>query len=67
MWSNKTEEKSVWIDTVTLPGVTALFWNSAPPMVLDLGTEDMAGCPMEQDLPDCDCDVNRQDRLENLC
>lgn len=36
-------------------------------MVLDLGTDDMAGCPSEQDLPDCDCDVNRQDKLENLC
>lgn len=34
-------------------------------MVLDLGTDDMAGCPSEQDLPDCDCDVNRQDKLEN--
>lgn len=32
-------------------------------MVLDLGTDDMAGCPSEQDLPDCDCDVNRQDTL----
>lgn len=35
-------------------------------MVLDLGTDDMAGCSSEEDLPDCDCDVNRQDKLENV-
>lgn len=35
-------------------------------MVLDLGTDNMAGCQSE-DLPECDCDVTRQDKLENLC
>lgn len=34
-------------------------------MVLDLGTDDMAACPSEDYLPDCDCDVNRQDKLDN--
>ncbi|XP_051264719.1 nesprin-1 isoform X9 [Dicentrarchus labrax] len=32
-------------------------------MVLDLGTDDMAGCQSEEDLPDCDCDVNRVKKL----
>lgn len=32
-------------------------------MVLDLISDDMAGCQSEQDLPECDCDVNRQDNL----
>lgn len=35
-------------------------------MVLDLGTDDMEGCTSEEDLPDCDCDVSRQDDLKNL-
>uniref|UniRef100_A0A3P8WQJ0 KASH domain-containing protein n=1 Tax=Cynoglossus semilaevis TaxID=244447 RepID=A0A3P8WQJ0_CYNSE len=33
------------------------------PMVLDLGTDNMAGCPDEEYLPDCDCDVNRVKKL----
>lgn len=44
-----------------------LFGDFCNPMVLDLGLDNMAGCSSEEDLPDCDCDVNRQDRLENLC
>ncbi|XP_036405258.1 nesprin-1-like isoform X10 [Megalops cyprinoides] len=33
-------------------------------MVLDFGTDNMAGCPSEDsDLPDCDCDVNRVKKL----
>lgn len=35
-------------------------------MVLDLLSDDMAGCQNDQDLPECDCDVNRQDKLWNL-
>lgn len=35
-------------------------------MVLDLLSDDMAGCQNEQDLPECDCDVNRQDNSWNL-
>lgn len=35
-------------------------------MVLDLLSDDMAGCQNDQDLPECDCDVNRQDELWNL-
>lgn len=30
-------------------------------MVLDFGADNMAGCPSEEDLPECDCDVNRQE------
>ncbi|XP_067337449.1 nesprin-1 isoform X17 [Channa argus] len=32
-------------------------------MVLDLGLDNMAGCQSEEDLPDCDCDVNRVKKL----
>ncbi|XP_038137566.1 nesprin-1 isoform X1 [Cyprinodon tularosa] len=32
-------------------------------MVLDLGTDNMAGCSSEEDLPECDCDVNRVKKL----
>lgn len=35
-------------------------------MVWDLLSDDMAGCQNEEDLPECDCDVNRQDDLYNL-
>ncbi len=31
MWSTQTKEKSVWIDTVSLPDVNVVFGNSAPP------------------------------------
>lgn len=31
-------------------------------MVLDMGTDNMAGCPgQDSDLPECDCDINRQE------
>ncbi|XP_055362111.1 nesprin-1 isoform X16 [Betta splendens] len=33
-------------------------------MVLDLGSDNMAGCSSEEDLPDCDCDVNRVKKLK---
>lgn len=33
-------------------------------MVLDLAPDDMAGCQSDEDLPECDCDVSRQDELE---
>lgn len=38
-------------------------------MVLDLGTDNMAGCPSEdsEDLPECDCDINRQAYFGELC
>lgn len=33
-------------------------------MVLDMGTDNMAGCPgQDSDLPECDCDINRQENI----
>lgn len=30
--------------------------------MLEMGTDDMAGCPgQDSDLPECDCDINRQE------
>jgi len=29
-----------------------------------MGTDDMAGCPeQDSDLPECDCDINRQEKI----
>ncbi|XP_054603892.1 nesprin-1 isoform X10 [Nothobranchius furzeri] len=39
------------------------FWEFRTLMVLDLRTDNMAGCPSEEDLPVCDCDVNRVKKL----
>lgn len=51
--------KSVVIETQTRRGIAGV-WEFCSPMVLDSGTDKMAGCSSEEDLPDCDCDVNRQ-------
>uniref|UniRef100_A0A3P9KLK4 KASH domain-containing protein n=1 Tax=Oryzias latipes TaxID=8090 RepID=A0A3P9KLK4_ORYLA len=54
--------KSVVIETQTRRGIAGV-WEFCSPMVLDSGTDKMAGCSSEEDLPDCDCDVNRVKKL----
>lgn len=60
-----TDEREECLDRSTSCRLHCL-WEFCTPMVLDLGTDDMAGCSSEEDLPDCDCDVNRQDKLKNV-
>ncbi len=36
-------------------------------MVLDMGADNMAGSPgQDSDLPECDCDINRQENIYPL-